>query len=327
MKKPNTPPDEATRLNTLRHLNILDTPAEERFDRITRMAKRLFNVSIALVSLVDENRQWFKSCIGLNASETPRDISFCGHAILGDDVFIVPDTTKDERFADNPLVINEPHIRFYAGCPIRFTNGSKLGTLCIIDQQPRIFTDEDLLILKDLASMIERELAALELATSDELTNVLNRRGFIMLGQHTLALCARQKTPAVLLYLDLDNFKRTNDFLGHAKGDALLIAFANKLKMVCRESDIVARLGGDEFVILLINATKETLDNVIQRLRNIVGACNSQRENSPLLIEFSEGHAQFDNKQHQTIEDLLHDADTHMYQNKNSKKEVLVQSN
>ena len=324
MKKPTIPLDEATRLKTLRNLNILDTPAEERFDRITRMAKRLFNVSFALVSLVDENRQWFKSCIGLNASETPRDVSFCGHAILGDDVFIVPDATKDERFADNPLVTNEPHIRFYAGCPIKFTNGSKLGTLCIIDQQPRMFSNDDLLILKDLASMVERELAAIELATSDELTNVLNRRGFIMLGQHTLAVCARQKTPAALLYLDLDNFKRTNDFLGHAKGDALLIAFANKLKMACRESDIVARLGGDEFVILLVNATKQTVNNITQRLQNIIDDCNYQRENSPLLIEFSEGYAEFDNKQHLTIEDLLHDADTHMYQNKNSKKELLV---
>ncbi|MFV1921534.1 MAG: GAF domain-containing protein [Methylotenera sp.] len=156
MKKPSIPPDEAARLKTLRYLNILDTPAEERFDRLTRMAKRLFDVSFALVSLVDENRQWFKSCAGLDVSETPRDISFCGHTILGDDIFIIPDATKDERFADNPLVLNEPHIRFYAGCPLKFTNGNRLGTLCIIDQQPRNLTDEDLIVLKDLASMVER---------------------------------------------------------------------------------------------------------------------------------------------------------------------------
>jgi diguanylate cyclase (GGDEF)-like protein len=322
MKKPNSPPDEATRLETLRHLNILDTPAEERFDRISRIAKRLFNVSFALVSLVDENRQWFKSCIGLNASETPRDISFCGHAILGDDVFIVPDTTKDERFADNPLVINEPHIQFYAGCPIRSTNGSKLGTLCIIDQQPRMLTDDDLLALKDLASMVERELLALELATSDELTNLLNRRGFMMIGQNALAICIRHKTPAVILYLDLDNLKRTNDCLGHAEGDAMLITFADKLKMACRESDIIARLGGDEFVIMLINASIVTVSSITQRLQKIIDDYNRQKKTRQGLIEFSYGYAELDHKQHHTIEGLVHDADTQMYQNKKSKKVV-----
>ena len=115
MKAPETPADEAKRLATLRALGVLDTAAEERFDRLTRMAKRLFRVPIALVSLVDENRQWFKSCMGLATNETSRDISFCGHAILGDDIFIIPDTLADARFADNPLVVGEPYIRFYAG--------------------------------------------------------------------------------------------------------------------------------------------------------------------------------------------------------------------
>ncbi len=120
MKAPDIPQDEQARIKALRSLNVLDTPSEERFDRLTRLAKRMFDVPIALVSLVDENRQWFKSCIGLDVSETPRDISFCGHAILGSEVFIIPDTKKDERFTDNPLVLNDPHIRFYAGCPLRY---------------------------------------------------------------------------------------------------------------------------------------------------------------------------------------------------------------
>jgi len=104
MKKPDIPLNEEHRLKTLRSLNILDTASEERFDRLTRMAKRLFNVPIATISLVDEDRQWFKSCIGLTVKETPRDISFCGHAILDDEVFIISDTLQDERFVDNPLV-------------------------------------------------------------------------------------------------------------------------------------------------------------------------------------------------------------------------------
>src|ERR1700752_1549332 len=116
MLTPALPADENTRLDTLRALNILDTSPEERFDRLTRLAKRLFGVPIALVNLVDADRQWFKSCVGLSATETPRDISFCGHAILGDDILLVPDAGVDERFHDNPLVTGDPNIRFYAGC-------------------------------------------------------------------------------------------------------------------------------------------------------------------------------------------------------------------
>ncbi|HBC58163.1 MAG TPA: GGDEF domain-containing protein, partial [Gammaproteobacteria bacterium] len=180
LKIPDLPDDESSRLTTLNALNILDTEPEERFDRLTRIAKRLFDVPIALVSLVDENRQWFKSCIGLNVRQTDRNISFCGHAILGDGIFIIPNALKDERFADNPLVIDEPHIRFYAGCPISVPDGHKMGTLCIIDRKPRQLSQEDLELLQDLANMVGQELAALQMATLDELTGIANRRGFTL---------------------------------------------------------------------------------------------------------------------------------------------------
>lgn len=158
MIKPPRPADEATRLAALRGLNILDTPPEERFDRITRTALRLFNLPVALVSLVDENRQWFKSCQGLAVTETERCISFCAHAILGDETLIIPDALSDPRFADNPLVTGEPYIRFYAGQPLRALDGTKLGTLCIIDSQPRRFSQSDREALCDLATWAENEL-------------------------------------------------------------------------------------------------------------------------------------------------------------------------
>ena len=139
MKAPATSIDEAVRLTTLRSLDILDSLGEERFDRLTRMAKQMFRVPIALVSLVDENRQWFKSCVGLDVSETSRDISFCGHAILGDEVFVISDTLKDDRFSDNPLVLEDPHIRFYAGCPIRVANGSRTQTVSLTDVEQHHF--------------------------------------------------------------------------------------------------------------------------------------------------------------------------------------------
>lgn len=159
-------PAEATRLAALRRLQILDTPPEERFDRITRLAARLFDVPIALVSLIDSNRQWFKSCVGMEVTEIDLSISFCAHAILNDDVFIIPDAISDPRFCDNPLVANAPFIRFYAGQPLRASDGSKVGTLCLIDQKPRSFSTADKASLRDLAIMMENELNAIELSAS-----------------------------------------------------------------------------------------------------------------------------------------------------------------
>ncbi len=179
MEVPAKPQDEEQRLQGLRSLNILDTPPEERFDRLTRMAKRLLGVPIALVSLVDENRQWFKSCQGLDASETPRDVSFCGHAILNDEPLIINNALEDKRFCDNPLVTADPNIRFYAGYPLYVPGLGNMGTLCVIDYEPRQLDQDDMEAFTDLAQTAQRELASVQLATLDELTGISNRRGFI----------------------------------------------------------------------------------------------------------------------------------------------------
>ena len=153
MLAPIKPANEAVRIQALHGLNVLDSAPEERFDRLTRLAKRLFNVPIALVTLVDKDRQWFKSCVGLDVNETPRDVSFCGHAILQDELLLVPDAKQDKRFHDNPLVTGEPNIRFYAGYPLTVPNGNKMGTLCLIDTRPRELDDEERGLLRDLAGM------------------------------------------------------------------------------------------------------------------------------------------------------------------------------
>ena len=318
MKKPDTPHDEQARLETLRSLGILETAPEERFDRLTRTAKRLFGVPIALVSLIDENRQWFKSCIGLSVSETSRDISFCGHAILGDDLFIIPDTSVDERFADNPLVLNDPYIRFYAGYPLRAPNWRKLGTLCIIDRQPRNFGKGELEALTDLAAMVEREIAVAQLATLDELTNISNRRGFMMLAQHSLHLCVRRKLSASLVFMDLDKFKPINDTFGHAEGDKALTVFAKQMQAMCRDEDIFARLGGDEFALLLIDASKGNAENVVSRLCHSVEKYNQEAKRG-YDVSFSYGIVEFNPDKHHTIDALLADGDSLMYELKRSK--------
>lgn len=152
------PTDEAGRLRALRGMTILDSESEERFDRLTRLAQSLFEAPIALVSLVDAERQWFKSRQGLAAPETSREVSFCAHAILGDDVFVVPDATLDPRFADNPLVTDDPSIRFYAGAPLRSSDGHGVGTMCVIDTAPRTWSAEQSAALRDLADIVEIEL-------------------------------------------------------------------------------------------------------------------------------------------------------------------------
>ena len=320
MKTPETPVDEAERLATLRSLNILDTPPEERFDRLTRLAKRMFDVPIALVSLVDEDRQWFKSCTGLEATETSREISFCGHAILDDRVFMIPDALEDERFFDNPLVTEEPFIRFYGGCPLRFPNGHRLGTLCLIDTRPREFDEEDLQSLRDLAELAERELVAFQLATLDDLTKISNRRGFISLAQKSLDICRRHEIPASLVYFDLDSFKPINDQYGHAEGDNALKVFAEQMRKAFRDSDVFGRIGGDEFALLLTNTDKVLAEEVTQRFCKMTEAYNNTSDKD-YQLQFSHGIATTNHQPPASVEELLEEADGLMYKNKTNRRQ------
>lgn len=147
--------NESERLATLYKFGVLDTAFEERYERLTRVAAAVFGTSIALISLVDKDRQWFKSALGLTVRETPRDISFCTHAIRNTEVFVVRNALEDARFRDNPLVTGEPHVRFYAGAPLMASNGHPLGTFCVIDHTPHVaFTAAEERLLKDFAGAV-----------------------------------------------------------------------------------------------------------------------------------------------------------------------------
>jgi len=315
MKKPSFPDNESERVNTLHALGILDTQQEERFDNITRLAQNFFNVAIAVVSLVDTNRQWFKSCLGLSASETSRDVSFCGHAILDDGAFVINDALEDDRFRDNPLVVEAPKIRFYAGYPIKAPNGHKLGTLCIIDQSPREFSQQDITLLADLASLVEREIAITDLALLDDLTQISNRRGFMILAEHELSRCKREKLQASLLFFDLNKFKFINDTYGHAEGDKALISFVAFVKEALRESDIFGRIGGDEFALLLSNITEQQTQDLITRCYKLISEM-SQHNNKDYQLSFSYGMVKIAPDSDYSIESVLLEADALMYKNK-----------
>ena len=152
------PEQEAKRLAALRRYGILDTPPESAFDELTRLAAQLCATPIALITLVDEKRQWFKSKVGVSVSETSRDVAFCAHAILQPDLFIVPDALKDHRFSSNPLVLHEPKIRFYAAAPLTTSQGYALGTLCVIDRAPREITEEQEAALQALRRQVQAQL-------------------------------------------------------------------------------------------------------------------------------------------------------------------------
>jgi diguanylate cyclase (GGDEF)-like protein len=314
------PENEATRMEALRSLALLDTSPEERFDRITRLARKLFGVGVSVVSLIDTDRQWFKSRAGnFPITETARSVSFCGHTILGDDVLHVENALLDERFFDNPLVVAGGGIRFYAGHPIRSLDGSKIGSLCVIDQEPRSFDDSDKRALRDLAYLLEQELAISALATTDDLTLLPNRRGFELQAYREMCGCGAQRRPACALFFDLDRFKRINDTFGHAEGDRALVAFSDVLKGIFRQSDVVGRLSGDEFAAFLPDCSVAQVNEILARVDESVSRYN--RDNiHDYEFGYSVGVVKFDPAKHGTVGDLLKEADAKMYEHKRRRR-------
>ncbi len=269
---PPLPATEERRLKQLQGLGLLDMRKTEIFDRITLLAAEITGMPVALLTLVEEHRQVFLSRTGTELHETSRSVSFCAHAILDDALMEVRDTQQDPRFVDNPLVVGPPHIRFYAGVPLVLSSGDALGTLCILDSQPRQLNDRQRRALRTLASgamaeielrryVIELEQEAerrrhaeshiLHLATRDALTALPNRTTFRDRLEQQILMGRRQQQKFGVLFLDLDRFKPINDSLGHDGGDEALVTVATRLVQTLRESDTVARLGGDEFGIVL----------------------------------------------------------------------------
>jgi diguanylate cyclase (GGDEF)-like protein len=313
-------PEEARRLTALHALKILDTDPEERFDRITRLAQRLFGTSIATFTLVDEDRQWFKSAVGTTGKEDPRDISFCAHSILDAPApMIVSDARVDPRFADNPLVLGDPSIRFYAGQPVVAPGGEAVGTLCVIDDKPRACADFDAEALGELAAMVEAEIASLSLAIGDELTGLSNRRGFEMLGERLIAAARRLDLPVSAIYADLDNMKPINDTFGHDAGDRALVETAEVLAGSMRASDLIARLGGDEFCAVLVGAAATAAPSLIGRVQEGVAARN-RATGEPWQLGISLGVAEAPAGAEIGLWDLVALADAEMIAAKRAKK-------
>ena len=264
MKKPPLPPNENIRIKSLQELNILDTPAEERFDRITQAASKMFNMPIALVSLIDSKRQWFKSAIGTDVPETPRDISFCAHAILDTTPLVVKNALNDKRFYNNPLVAGETNIRFYAGSQLKHPNGSVLGTLCLIDTKPRELTPDELECLQELATFVELELVSQQSVNLDPECNISNKDGFHQLADCCLHVCQKKQLPVVLSYFFVKELAGLQDEFDQKVYQQALNIIVNGFKAGFRSSDIIARYEDTGFVALMSNSNKNQANALLQ---------------------------------------------------------------
>lgn len=319
MKTATLPANEPQRLASLNESGLLDTGTHECFDRLTRLAKRMFDMPIALVSLVDENTLHFKSCDGIAANTVERKISFCGHAILSDAPLVVKDAEQDPVFHDNPLVVGEPHVRFYAGYPLHLPDGANVGAFCLIDRKPRDFSETDIAVLKDFASIVEDEFAVISAATTDHLTGLYNRRGFDNLGKFAITAARRRAEPLTLAWLDLDRFKYINDTWGHEEGDAALASMAEILRDTFREADLLVRYGGDEFAILFSETDEKGAWVAMNHLVEQTKAWNKASQ-KPWELTFSWGVSEFDHDNCEDMKSWLKTADERMYAMKAKNK-------
>lgn len=318
---------EAARLDALFDYNILDTAPEPFFDDMVRLASLACETPIALITLLDRNRQWFKARIGLALEQTPREFSLCHYALNAPDaVLVINDVRHDPRFLDNPLVLDSPHIGFYAGAPLVTAQGAVLGTLCAIDRVVRTISDSQKEILTLLARRIvaaldmRREIARLEiLSSTDPLTGLCNRRAFESRLADEFKRARRYRTPLSLLLMDVDHFKRFNDMLGHPAGDRLLQTIAAILRHGARETDQESRFGGDEFALILPNTSRALAGQMAERLR--VAVCEEYVQ-AP-RITLSMGVAELDGAMADSFA-LLGAADKALYEAKRNGRNQVV---
>ena len=306
---------EEDRLGSLQRYDILDTPREEAFDRIARLARQLLRVPTATLTFIDGHRLWFKARLGLEQAEIPRSGAFCSSTIAQDDPLVIPDTLADPRFADSPFVRNDPRLRFYAGVPLRSPDGQNIGTLCAMDTQPHEIGTDQVEALVDLAQIVMNELELRLLATTDSLTGTLARRGFRDEVTRALALAKRHRHDLSLVMLDIDHFKVVNDTHGHATGDIVLKQTVATCRALLRKSDMIGRLGGEEFAILLQHTGGQAALRVAEKLRKAIARHRVQGAAGPFGVTASFGVVSVDRTATDT-DSLLERADAALYEAK-----------
>lgn len=320
------PENEALRLRAVRSYEILDTAPEVDFDTLTRVAAQAFDTPAAVIGLMDADRLWFKSQLGLGVPELDRQIAFCAHAIMRpDEPLVVEDLRQDSRFQGNPLVTQAPHLCFYAGAPLIDRHGYALGTIAVVDTQPREFSQAQRALLRDLSSLVitaldSRYRANLlgHLAMTDHLTGLANRAQFERTLNSEMAHARRTGETFTVFYMDLDDFKGVNDTLGHAAGDEVLCEVARRMTKQVRAEDLLVRLGGDEFGIFMRPSVEDSAESLARRIVEAVSAPITLSTGDKVSVGISVGIAIYSDAI-DSMANLLAQADQALYEAKRKK--------
>ncbi|HLH11059.1 MAG TPA: sensor domain-containing diguanylate cyclase [Methylovirgula sp.] len=306
------PVQEDERLSALDRYDILDTPPEEAFDRITNMTRKIFRMPMAAINFIDGHRHWLKSKQGLTIKEGKRRDAICNVAIEQDEPLVIEDTKEDARLCSNPYVLDDPHLRFYAGAPLLTRDGHKVGVLCVMDTKPHKFGPEQTAILADLAKAVMTELDLRLLASTDPLTGALSRRAFKDEAERAKLLAVRHGHALSCMIFDLDHFKDINDRYGHSVGDFVLRGAVEACRASLRKSDVLGRIGGEEFAVILPHTAAAPATRVAEKARRAIAKVSVARPEGRVKVSASFGVAELD-RGAADVDELLRRADEALY--------------
>jgi diguanylate cyclase (GGDEF)-like protein len=320
------------------------TPIEERFERITRLARRALNVPVAAITFLNEDKQWFKSVAGWAITELPNSQSLCPITLATGKLTIFEDTHRESSVRQHPLVATGPRFRFYAGVPITDENEELCGTFCVFDQKPRQMSAADRATLMDLAAIAQREIAGERMKSihstltaklgiarresmMDPLTRLWNRRGATVLLKAGLDAVKQHQSTIGIAILDLDNFKHINDTYGHQVGDEVLRKSALRLIQSVRSDDAVCRIGGDEFLLIMKDCDSAAARTTTERIRRHIVETPIATRQGEITISTSVGFAIRCGTEDETVEDLIERADQALMKSKAQGRDRVVEIN
>lgn len=318
------------------------TPIEERFERITRLARRVLKVPVAAITFLNEEKQWFKSVSGWAVTEIPNSQSFCPITLAAGKMTIFEDTLQEANLSQHPLVTTGPQFRFYAGHPIMDESETISGTFCVFDQKPRQFSTADRASLIDLAEITQREIFSERMKSAhsslmsklgiarresmmDPLTRLWNRRGAGVMIKAALETANEQNSSVGIAVVDLDNFKQINDTYGHQVGDEVLRKTALRLIQSVRTDDSVCRIGGDEFLLIMKDADSIVASATTHRMRAMVAEAPVKTRQGPITITTSVGYTVRSGSEDESVDEIIERADRALRQSKAAGRNQVVE--
>ena len=283
------PADEEQRLRELERSGLLNSPSDQHFERILELARCLFDVPVAVITLAESQRQRFFAKQGTTVQDMPRETALCSHVIAGSEVMVVPDARADARFCNNPLVLEGPQIRFYAGAPLVSGEGHNIGTLCVFSPTPGQASPEQIRQLQLLAELVMREVELRQQAQRCPITGCTNRSSFFAVAHQEFAHALERRQPLALLCFDIDNLRQVNSRWGHSAGDQVLRDCARIAASLLGANDYLGRLGDGEFGVLMVNSEPERAMAVAEAIRQAVSTMAGIHSHSDYQLHISGG--------------------------------------